>query len=118
MQLRRAGIRASWVRPESMHLTLRFLGEIDEDQANAAGGMLARECRGTPPFACAVEARAPSQSASTGRHLGRSRSLDGPCGDSGHRGTGGRKHRPQTRETAVSAHLTLGGFDGQTRRAA
>jgi len=55
MQLRRAGIRASWVRPESMHLTLRFLGEIDEDQANAAGGMLARECRGTPPFACAVE---------------------------------------------------------------
>lgn len=55
MQLRGAGIRASWVRPESMHLTLRFLGEIDEDQASAAGEWLARECRGTSPFACAVE---------------------------------------------------------------
>ena len=31
--LRRKGMHASWVKPEAMHLTLRFLGDITEEQA-------------------------------------------------------------------------------------
>ncbi len=31
-QWRQSGARASWVRPENMHLTLRFLGEISWEQ--------------------------------------------------------------------------------------
>ncbi|HOF41059.1 MAG TPA: RNA 2',3'-cyclic phosphodiesterase [Candidatus Hydrogenedentes bacterium] len=54
-QLRRAGIRASWVRPENMHLTLRFLGDIDEDQVQMAGERLDRDCRGISPFSLVVE---------------------------------------------------------------
>ncbi len=54
-QLRRAGIRASWVRPENLHLTLRFLGEIDEDQVQAAGERLERDSRGRSPFVLALD---------------------------------------------------------------
>ena len=51
-QLRRSGVRASWVRPERMHLTLRFLGEIGEDQAEAAGEFLASAYAGRDVFEC------------------------------------------------------------------
>lgn len=53
-QLRRCGVRASWVRPERMHLTLRFLGEISEDQVEAAGEFLASGYAGREVFACHV----------------------------------------------------------------
>jgi 2'-5' RNA ligase len=54
-QLRRAGVRAGWVRPDRMHLTLRFLGEIEEDQSRTAGEFLAHEYSGKNPFECAVQ---------------------------------------------------------------
>jgi 2'-5' RNA ligase len=54
-QLRRAGIHASWVKSDRMHLTLRFLGEIDEDQAETVADYLARGYAGRTSFECAVE---------------------------------------------------------------
>ncbi|HPA41575.1 MAG TPA: 2'-5' RNA ligase family protein, partial [Candidatus Hydrogenedentes bacterium] len=33
--LRPLGGRVSWVRPETLHLTLRFLGEVTPEQASA-----------------------------------------------------------------------------------
>jgi len=54
-ELRRAGVHAAWVRPDRIHLTLRFLGEIEEEQARAVGEFLARECCGTNPFECALQ---------------------------------------------------------------
>lgn len=39
-QWRHSGARASWVRPENMHLTLRFLGEVSREQMDQMAGVL------------------------------------------------------------------------------
>jgi 2'-5' RNA ligase len=39
-RLRRSRVNASWVRPEHLHLTLRFLGEIDEVKAEQVSELL------------------------------------------------------------------------------
>ncbi|MCC6793680.1 MAG: RNA 2',3'-cyclic phosphodiesterase [Candidatus Hydrogenedentes bacterium] len=39
-QLRRCPVKASWVRPEHMHLTLRFLGDIDNRQSTSISDAL------------------------------------------------------------------------------
>jgi len=44
-----------WVRPEGIHLTLRFLGDIAEEQAGALGALLRDVAAGMKPFA--LEAR-------------------------------------------------------------
>ncbi len=44
-----------WVRPEGIHLTLRFLGDIAEEQVEALGTMLRDVAAGMAPFA--LEAR-------------------------------------------------------------
>lgn len=43
--------KASWVRPERMHLTLRFLGEITPEQAEIVAEYLASAWAQTPPIA-------------------------------------------------------------------
>lgn len=40
-----------WVRPEGIHLTLRFLGDIAEEQVEALGAMLRDVAAGMKPFA-------------------------------------------------------------------
>ena len=44
-----------WVRPEGIHLTLRFLGDIAEEQVEALGALLQDAVSGVTPFA--LEAR-------------------------------------------------------------
>ncbi len=39
-----------WVRPEGIHLTLRFLGDIVEEQVEALGAMLRDVAAGMTPF--------------------------------------------------------------------
>jgi 2'-5' RNA ligase len=53
-RLRAAGVRASWTKPENVHLTLRFLGEIDEAAAGQLGDLLAERCADTKPFSLEV----------------------------------------------------------------
>ena len=53
-RLRQSGARASWVKPPALHLTLRFLGEVNEDDAQRAADVMAKEVQGTPPFTCHI----------------------------------------------------------------
>ena len=49
--LRRAGAEVSWVRPESVHLTLKFLGNIEEEAVSPIGEALSPVAAGAAPFA-------------------------------------------------------------------
>ena len=49
-RLRRSAVRASWVRPENMHVTLRFLGEISEERAGEVVRLLEDSCANTVSF--------------------------------------------------------------------
>lgn len=49
-QLRRRGLeRLRWVRPEGIHLTLKFLGETPSDKLPAIREALAESAKGVPP---------------------------------------------------------------------
>ncbi len=45
-RLRTAGAHAAWTRPEGIHLTLKFLGEVEEAKAASITDALAGACRG------------------------------------------------------------------------
>ena len=47
-----SGLR--WMRPEGVHLTLKFLGETPASSLSAIEGALARAVQGTPPFRLAL----------------------------------------------------------------
>lgn len=49
-RLRGYGAQASWVRPENMHLTLRFFGDIADEQTARLAEILVESCREMPPF--------------------------------------------------------------------
>ena len=48
--LRRKGGDVAWVKPEAMHLTLKFLGDITEEEAGAVKALLERVAAGRLPF--------------------------------------------------------------------
>ncbi len=54
-QLDRGSVSINWARPESMHLTLRFLGEVDESLTDALGVGIESAASGIGPFRLAVE---------------------------------------------------------------
>lgn len=49
--LRQFGVRARWVPPENIHLTLKFLGEIPAGHVASIGEALQAAARGRAPFA-------------------------------------------------------------------
>ena len=54
-RLRESGARVSWVRPENMHLTLRFLGEADPEPVERLEHILSDAYKATPAFALQVQ---------------------------------------------------------------
>lgn len=50
LRARAGGDRVSWVREENLHVTLRFLGDIELDAAPALLRDVARETAGVAPF--------------------------------------------------------------------
>jgi len=55
MRLRAAHVKASWVKPGNVHLTLRFLGEIEEVQAARIAVTLEEDYEAVPPFRLRVQ---------------------------------------------------------------
>lgn len=53
--LRRAGADVRWVGPETLHLTLRFLGDVDAPTASALGADLAAAAAARGPLPLALE---------------------------------------------------------------
>lgn len=49
-ELRGAGVRASWGRASTLHLTLKFLGDVDEDVLDAVVEAVGRAAREVDPF--------------------------------------------------------------------
>lgn len=48
--MRSEGAEAKWVRPESIHLTLKFLGNISADKVSDIRGAIEEACRGAAPM--------------------------------------------------------------------
>ena len=48
--LKNRGLKAKWVRLQSIHLTLKFLGDIQADQVDPVAHQLAAAARGTGAF--------------------------------------------------------------------
>lgn len=53
--LRASGLRASWVKPERMHLTLRFLGDVAQSDLDDLGALLATGYAGRGPLKLGVK---------------------------------------------------------------
>ena len=53
-ELQAAQADVSWTRPESLHLTLKFLGEIEAGQVGAVSEACARSVAGSGPFKLSV----------------------------------------------------------------
>lgn len=49
-ELRRAGADVSWTKPENIHLTLKFLGEVDEGRIGEIEEVCAASAAGFQPF--------------------------------------------------------------------
>ncbi|MBI4352857.1 MAG: RNA 2',3'-cyclic phosphodiesterase [Candidatus Omnitrophica bacterium] len=48
--LKEAGADVKWVRPENLHLTLKFLGDVEEERLGEVKGFLDRAAYGTKAF--------------------------------------------------------------------
>jgi 2'-5' RNA ligase len=55
-RLRATGLKARWVRPENMHLTLKFLGDIDPSAAEGIEKAMQHAVDAEAPFSVAVAA--------------------------------------------------------------
>jgi 2'-5' RNA ligase len=53
--LRKAGVQLRWVKPENVHLTLRFLGDIPAEAVGGIGHVLRHMAEETPAFSLRVK---------------------------------------------------------------
>jgi len=53
--LKKSGADVKWVKPENLHFTLKFLGEISDEQRHAVEMMLAQLARREAPFQIRLE---------------------------------------------------------------
>jgi len=49
------GTQVRWVKPRNIHLTLKFLGDVEEEKSRVVVETVKRACRGNMPFEFTVE---------------------------------------------------------------
>lgn len=54
--LKRENARISWTKSENIHLTLKFLGDVESDRIDPIPDAVLRACRNVHPFRLTVEA--------------------------------------------------------------
>lgn len=54
-ELRHCGLKLRWVPPQNIHLTLKFLGEITDEQAETVASILEEAAGQTPAFELSIE---------------------------------------------------------------
>lgn len=54
-RLKQSGADVKWVRPENLHVTLKFLGEVDPGQVAAVQEAVVETCAGRPPCALSLQ---------------------------------------------------------------
>ena len=108
-----------WTKPEQLHLTLKFLGNVPANRLEELKAALSRACEGHPPFQLALE------------HLGCFPNVRNPrviwVGIGGDRQALPRLHRSideathgfgdHSEERAFQPHLTIGRVKAEPRRA-
>ncbi len=53
--LQKEGIAAKWVRPDNLHITLKFLGDVDSARVPGMVRILAEAARRMTPFSCQLD---------------------------------------------------------------
>lgn len=53
--LKRHGCDVKWVRPENIHITLKFIGDVQEDRIEGLSAALEGAVKGVPPFRISIE---------------------------------------------------------------
>jgi len=113
LRRRPGGDRVRWVRDEALHVTLRFLGQMDPQRAGELTQHVAREVRTQEPFALRLGAPHPFPSARRPRVVALEIDPREPLGalaDAVERGVVAAGFEPEAR--AFRAHLTLGRMRG------
>ncbi|WP_456341971.1 RNA 2',3'-cyclic phosphodiesterase [Thermovibrio sp.] len=49
-EVERLGVEGKWVEPENLHITFRFIGEVEEEKVPQIAKMLKGSLKGAPPF--------------------------------------------------------------------
>lgn len=109
-----------WVRPESIHLTLRFLGETDASRVDALASSLAKTAASSSPFEIALSADwGAFPNARRARVLWRALSgeLEALAGVAASVELWARGAGYQAEERAFRAHVTLARADRRARPA-
>lgn len=109
-QLKPCGASVAWVASENIHLTLKFLGDITDEQKDAVAAELARIAAQTPAFTMELGEVGVFPSAEAPRvvWVGLKQGTEQVTALAGELEQAARKLGLRVEERAFSAHITLG----------
>jgi len=107
---RSAGGDVKWVRPESLHITLKFLGDVPKERIETVCEAVRLSATGIPPFSISMEGAGafPNEKKPRVLWVGISEGRDRLIDLAGRLETEMAKIGFEKEERAYSAHLTMG----------
>lgn len=109
-QLKPCGADVAWVKPDNIHLTLKFLGDITDEQKDAMAAELARIAAQTPAFTMELGEVGvfPSPAAPRVVWVGLKQGTEEATALAGQLEQAAHKLGLKAEDRAYSAHVTLG----------